>query len=123
MLGTSCSCMKQFSDNLRQRCQELDLSLAEAAKRADLSDRRFANYAAGSREPDLATLVRIAVALNTTPDRLLGVEKDRGELDEKEKLRLQLATDAKSLDVRALRMTVDVVRAILDHMPGRARSK
>lgn len=53
---------------------DLGLSDAEVARRAGLSARRYGNYVQGLREPDLATLVRISRALQTTPDALLGVE-------------------------------------------------
>lgn len=49
------------------------MSQAEVARRAGLSERRFGNYATGVREPDLATLVKIASVLGTTPNDLLGV--------------------------------------------------
>lgn len=65
--------METFANNLRKRAEELGISNAEAARRADLSERRYGNYVSGRREPDLATLVRIAQVLQTTPDVLLGV--------------------------------------------------
>lgn len=65
--------MDIFANNLRKRAEELGISNAEAARRADLSERRYGNYVSGRREPDLATLVRIAQILETTPDVLLGV--------------------------------------------------
>ena len=65
--------METFANNLRKRAEELGISNAEAARRADLSERRYGNYVSGRREPDLATLVRIAQVLQTTPDALLGL--------------------------------------------------
>lgn len=47
------------------------MSNAEVARRAGLSERRYGNYVSGRREPDLATLVRIASVLATTPNDLL----------------------------------------------------
>ncbi len=67
--------MKIFGDRLRERAKALGLTHAELARRAGLSDNRFSNYVSGVREPDLATLVRIAIALETTPDALLGVQR------------------------------------------------
>lgn len=64
--------MKLFGDRLRERAAVLALSHADVARRAGLSDKRYSNYVIGLREPDLATLVRIADALETTPDALLG---------------------------------------------------
>lgn len=75
--------MLPFTSNLRRRAEALGLSNAEVARRAGLSERRYANYVAGTREPDLATLLRIAKVLGVTPDPLLGaneVEPDAGSL-------------------------------------------
>ncbi|MFC6789308.1 helix-turn-helix domain-containing protein [Methylobacterium komagatae] len=65
--------MHPLGSHLRRRAEALGLSNAEVARRAGLSERRYANYVAGTREPDLATLVRIAAILGLTPDQLLGV--------------------------------------------------
>ena len=64
--------MKIFNVRLRQRAADLGISNAEAARRVGLAERRYANYTAGEREPDLVTLARIAKTLETTPDYLLG---------------------------------------------------
>lgn len=63
--------MELFATNLRRRAEELGLSNAEVARRAGLSERRYGNYVSGRREPDLATLVRIAFVLATSPNDLL----------------------------------------------------
>lgn len=65
--------MKIFGERLKKQALHLGLSNAEAARRAGLAERRFNNYCNDEREPDLATLVRMAQALETTPDLLLGV--------------------------------------------------
>jgi transcriptional regulator with XRE-family HTH domain len=64
--------MDLFASRLRERAAELGIPHAEAARRSGLSERRYSNYVNGIREPDLATLVRIAAALQTTPNELLG---------------------------------------------------
>ena len=64
--------MKIFSARLKQRAEDLGISNAEAARRAGLLERRYANYIAGEREPDLDTLAKIARILETTPNYLLG---------------------------------------------------
>lgn len=69
--------MDSFAQNLRNRAEQLGISNAEVARRAGLSERRYGNYVSGRREPDLATLVRIAQVLETTPNDLLGVLSDR----------------------------------------------
>ncbi|RWE30479.1 helix-turn-helix transcriptional regulator [Mesorhizobium sp.] len=65
--------MELFATNLRRRAEELGLSNAEVARRAGLSERRYGNYVSGRREPDLATLVKIASVLATTPNDLLTI--------------------------------------------------
>lgn len=66
--------MDIFARRLRERAEQLGISNAEAGRRADLDERRYAHYANGRREPDLATVVRIAEALATTPNYLLGLD-------------------------------------------------
>ena len=53
------------------------MSDAEVARRAGLTERRYAHYVAGTREPDLQTLLTVCDALATTPNDLLG----RGKAD------------------------------------------
>ncbi len=66
--------MEPFAANLKKRAEDLGISNAEVARRAGLSERRYGNYVSGRREPDLATLVRIASVLATTPNALLTTE-------------------------------------------------
>lgn len=73
--------MDIFAERLRERAEQLGISNAEAGRRAGLDERRYAHYANGRREPDLATLVKIAEALRTSPDWLLGVSSG-GDADE-----------------------------------------
>lgn len=69
--------MTIFASKLKQRAQELGISNAEAARRIGLGERRYANYISGSREPDLATLVKIAEVLGTSPNALLGLDEGK----------------------------------------------
>ncbi|WP_420578849.1 helix-turn-helix domain-containing protein [Oceaniradius stylonematis] len=65
--------MEIFAKRLQERAKQLGISNAEAARRVGLEERRYAQYASGRREPDLATLKTISEALGTTPNWLLGV--------------------------------------------------
>lgn len=67
--------MESFCKNLRARAVELGISNAEAARRIRLSERRYAHYVSGDREPDLATLLRISVVLGVSLDNLLGSQE------------------------------------------------
>lgn len=71
--------MDVFARKLKERAEQLSISNAEAARRCELDERRYAHYASGRREPDLATLVRIAQKLGTTPNWLLGLSTDGAE--------------------------------------------
>jgi hypothetical protein len=56
--------------------------------------------------------------LDTIPDRLLSVEGDDAEPDEKSHLRQQLAADAHSRDVKSLRITIGLARTVIEHQQG-----
>lgn len=68
--------MESFASNLRLRTTELGINQADVARRAGLSEKRYSNYVTGRREPDLATVVRIAKVLHTTPNQLLSFGAD-----------------------------------------------
>lgn len=71
--------MGNLAVRIRQRYEELGLTQAEAAKASGCSTARFGNYVtqveANRRKPDLDTLARIARALRTTTDWLLGLSE------------------------------------------------
>ena len=69
--------MDLFANRLRERAAELGISHAEAARRSGLSERRYSHYVSGIREPDLATLIRIAETLQTTPNDLLSIGDEK----------------------------------------------
>lgn len=81
------------------------------ARRAGLLERRYGNYVAGVREPDLATFVRITEVLETTPDALLGVGKPR-KMTDKDRLIDQLTSAAKTLTKAELDMLVRQVTGL-----------
>ncbi len=72
--------MTKIGDRIRARYEELGISQAEVARRCGMSAQRFGNYV-NKRPPDVGSLVKIARALDTTPDALLGVnEAEAGDL-------------------------------------------
>lgn len=102
--------MEPFANNLRKRAEELGLSNAEVARRAGLSERRYGNYVSGRREPDLATLVRIARVLDTTPDRLLSFAGDAAATDGTEASRIASAVGALGpLDLETVAIMVEAL--------------
>lgn len=90
--------MELFASNLRKRAEQLGISHAEVARRAGLSETRYGNYVSGRREPDLATLVRIASVLATTTNDLLTADTAEATSDNLVQQRALAALAALSQD-------------------------
>jgi len=103
--------MDTLAKSLRKRAEELGLSHAEIARRVGLSERRYAHYVAGRNEPDLATLVRIATILESTPNELLGFGSEM-KRSGRDRLTDRLNIAAKSMDDRELEITVIQAEAV-----------
>lgn len=89
--------MELFASNLRKRAEQLGIPNAEVARRAGLSETRYGNYVSGRREPDLATLVRIATVLVTTPNDLLSDQVDRTQQSQELRVRDRIAAASAAL--------------------------
>lgn len=87
--------MKIFAERLKGRAAVLGLSNAEVARRIGLSERRYGHYVSGGREPDLATLVRIARVLGTSPNHLLGFDDEESKSSKRSRLTDRLIAAAK----------------------------
>lgn len=105
--------MTAFANRLRARIEALSLSHAEVARRIGLDPRRFGHYSTGLREPDFQTLLRIAKALATTPDVLLGVADDDPVADRNADLRRQIAAACQSLAGQSLEIILAQVEAVV----------
>ncbi len=106
--------MDTFAANLRKRISDLGLTQTEAARRCDLENRRFHHYLVGDREPNLATLIRIAEVLGTTPDALLGVKPAAPVgSDEVSRLRAKLSAAAANMDPAALKLLNVLVDGVI----------
>lgn len=104
--------MDRFAKNLRDRAKELGISNSEVARRAALGEQRYGNYVTGLREPDLATLVRIAEVLETSPNRLLGFSPGT-VIDERHESALRAIQDlASKLTVRDLEIIAELAAAM-----------
>lgn len=104
--------MDSFSTNLKRRAQELGLSNAEVARRAGLTERRYGNYITGRREPDLATLVRIATVLESTPNALLRFDDKPDTATAVDLLKARIAAAANVLsdeDLKVMSIAMDAV--------------
>ena len=104
--------MELFASNLRKRAEQLGISHAEVARRAGLSETRYGNYVSGRREPDLATLVRIASVLATTPNDLLSSSVPATTSDELARQRTVAALTAlRADDLERIAIMVEALAA------------
>lgn len=103
--------MDALAQSLRRRAKELELSHAEVARRAGVSERRYGHYVAGRNEPDLATLLRIANVLQTSPNVLLGfdIEADKSK---RRLLTERLNVAIHAMDDKELEITVIQAEAV-----------
>lgn len=113
--------MKIFGERLKQQALHLGISNAEAARRAELAERRFNNYCNDEREPDLATLVRIAKALETTPDYLLGIG-GVSKRDARETMLDRLVSAARALPINELGVVTVQAEALSTHAAGKSKA-
>jgi transcriptional regulator with XRE-family HTH domain len=106
--------MQQFGNNLRRRAKELGLTDAEVARRVGISERRYGFYVTGDREPDLATLLRIADIVQADADRLLR-PWDQVEPSKTDRLRAQIQSSAAALPEDRLQLLADVAATFAAH--------
>ena len=112
--------MEIFADRIRRRTDELEISLAEVARRAGISDRSLSHYLGGRSEPNLATLIRLAGVLGTTPNDLLGIEpKADKKLSERDRLLKRACATIDQFETDRLRLIVAMLEAALAE--GRSR--
>lgn len=106
--------MEALGIRLRRHARQLGLSDAEVARRAGLSERRYGHYVTGTREPNLATLLKICRVLDTTPNELFGFEKVPPIKGEQGQLAARLSAAGNALDTKALRLAVKQIEALAD---------
>lgn len=111
--------MEPLAHRLRERARELGLSDAEVGRRAGLSERRYGNYVRGTREPDLATLIRICAAVALTPNDLL-VGGDMPGSSERHAWLARLQSIAERLSANDLQLITLQAEAIAAHRDKKA---
>lgn len=102
--------MQQFGKNLRQRARKLGFTDAEVARRVGITERRYGFYVTGDREPDLATLIKIADALQTPVDQLLR-PMGKAKPSIRDRLQGQIQSSAETLATEHLELLADTAMA------------
>ena len=106
--------METFSSNLKRRAEQLGISNAEVARRVGLSERRYGNYISGTRQPDLATLVKISSVLKTSLDELLSDKVSKPAKSTKRNLQERIASAVEVLneeDLARIAIMLDALAA------------
>lgn len=105
--------MDLFAKRLRELARQLELSDAEVARRAGLSERRYGHYVRGAREPDFATFLRICSVLNVTPNEvLLGVPLRQSAHD---RWLARLISAGRQLAADDLKLAVKQIELLVKH--------
>lgn len=105
--------MDTFSRNLRAKIAESGQKHTDVARALGLHERRFAHYVAGNREPDLSTLVKIAKALGTTPNQLLGLHDEGFSSPEQAELVDRLLEAVRAMENGDIELTCVQAEALL----------
>jgi len=98
----------KFHEKIKQLRLERGLSQIELANKIGVAKSTYSLYESGKREPDVLKIKKIAAALNTTGDELLGTSIKNNELS---KEAMSLAEKYDSLDDRGK----SVVKALVNH--------
>jgi len=112
--------MDLLAKRLRERARQLNLSDAEVARRAGLSERRYGHYVRNTHEPDCATLQRICAALDITPNDLL-LPAPTARPFQQDRWLSRLVGAGRMLEVEDLQLAVQLVEVLLQHRKSAKR--
>ncbi|MGB4985002.1 MAG: helix-turn-helix transcriptional regulator [Erysipelotrichaceae bacterium] len=100
--------MTVFSEKVMYLMEEQGLTQKELSKRANVTESAISYYLSGDRTPRSDVLVRIAKALGTSIDFLLGSEENiSNDLQ-------YLQRNLRKLDPEKLKKAEDVLKAVFD---------
>jgi transcriptional regulator with XRE-family HTH domain len=113
--------MELFGKNLRLRAKDLGMTDAEVARLVGIAERRYGFYVTGDREPDLATLLRIAGVLRIPVDDLLQ-PRQAASPSPNEKLQDQIQAYAATLETEQLGLLADIAKTLVKHATLKAKT-
>lgn len=105
---------QQFAERLRKTRDRQGLSQRDLAERSGLTPAAISQLESGQREPTFSTIVRLAAALKTSPNDLMGI----GDTEALDPSLRGLFRDAKKLDAE----DVKAVRAFVAYL-GQKKSE
>lgn len=111
--------MKGFGEALRDRAEALGISSREVARRCGLEYGRYGNYVANKREPDLATLVKIARVLVSSPNKLLNFGANDADPPPDE---ARLLSAFNGLDAEGRKLAAALVETLAENQASRANA-
>ena len=106
--------MSLFSERVSVLLVQQQLSQKELAKKANVTESAMSYYVKGERTPRSDVLIRIAKALNTSTDYLVGnVDNANADYSESDEL-LYLQRNLKKLDSDRLRKAEKILKSVFD---------
>lgn len=115
--------MDKVSKRLRERARELQLSDAEVARRAGLSERRYGHYVQGTREPDFATFLRICAVMDLTPNDVLLPITGKVSRSVSNRWLSRLIAAARRLDQTGVELAALQIEVLADHRSVSGKNK
>ena len=100
---------KEIGRRIARRRKRLKLKQAEVEEKADIGCKYLSNIECGNNIPSTEVIMRLALALDTTPDEFLVGTARHGE----EKLK-DVAESLKSLTPKQLELTENFIRWVSD---------
>ena len=79
----------EIGNRIRKYREELNLSQKQLAEQIGVSNSRVSNWEQGINRPDADMLADICVALNVSPNLLLGIQLSVDELNDQERKVIQ----------------------------------
>lgn len=105
--------MTVFSERLNALLKDKDLSQKDFAMKANITESAMSYYAKGVRTPSGEVLARIARALDTTADYLLG-NTDQHEIPKEQKELKYLQRNLGKLDEAQLKKAEEMLKLMFD---------
>ena len=107
--------MSVFSERLISLMKSKGFSQKEFAKKASITESAMSYYVKGVRTPSGEVLARIANALDTTADYLLGSTNNAGKLEEQNELKY-LQRNLRKLDEDQLKKAEEMLKIMFDEI-------